>query len=109
MDLEASLNARDRQRMTQGNQVRRALRAHDRGDTATPDQATAALDAHRLKSGPEAGRHAVVSNGVVIRRAETEAGVARALADMLIDCVEGGASVGFTLPLDHGRAEASAR
>jgi ribosomal protein S18 acetylase RimI-like enzyme len=32
--------------------------------------------------------------------------VARALAEVLIDCVEGGASVSFMLPLDIERAEA---
>jgi ribosomal protein S18 acetylase RimI-like enzyme len=40
-----------------------------------------------------------------IRRAGPEEG-ASALADVLIDCTEGGASVGFLLPLDNERAEA---
>ena len=35
-----------------------------------------------------------------------EDGVARALADVLVDCVEGGASIGFMLPFGHDRAEA---
>lgn len=45
-------------------------------------------------------------DGIAIRRAGPDDGVARALADVLIDCVEGGASVGFMLPLEHERAEA---
>jgi len=48
----------------------------------------------------------LVSDPVHIRRAGAEDGVARALANLLIDCVEGGASVGFMLPLEHERAEA---
>jgi GNAT superfamily N-acetyltransferase len=45
-----------------------------------------------------------VSERIGIRRAGLEA--ARALAGVLVDCVEGGASVGFMLPIDHARAEA---
>jgi ribosomal protein S18 acetylase RimI-like enzyme len=41
-----------------------------------------------------------------IRRVGVEEDVARGLADVLVDCVEGGASVGFMLPLDRERAEA---
>ena len=41
-----------------------------------------------------------------IRRAGLEAAVADALADLLIDCVEGGASVGFMLPLPRAKAVA---
>jgi ribosomal protein S18 acetylase RimI-like enzyme len=51
----------------------------------------------------------MVSDGVGIRRVgrdDDDDGVARGLADLLVDCVEGGASVGFMLPLEHQRAEA---
>ena len=41
-----------------------------------------------------------------IRRAVPEAGVDGALAEVLVDCTQGGASVGFMLPLDNERAEA---
>jgi hypothetical protein len=41
-----------------------------------------------------------------IRRAAPDAGMAGALADALVDCTTGGASVGFMLPLDTERAEA---
>jgi ribosomal protein S18 acetylase RimI-like enzyme len=47
-----------------------------------------------------------VSDRVVIRRAGPDDGVAPALAAVLIDCVEGGASVSFMLPLEPERAEA---
>jgi ribosomal protein S18 acetylase RimI-like enzyme len=47
-----------------------------------------------------------VSERIGIRRAGPEEGVARALADLLIDCVDGGASVSFMLPLERERAEA---
>src|SRR5262249_28084416 len=43
---------------------------------------------------------------VHVRRAGPGDGLARALAGVLVDCVEGGASVGFMLPLDAERAEA---
>jgi ribosomal protein S18 acetylase RimI-like enzyme len=43
--------------------------------------------------------------GVRIRRVGVEDGVERGLADVLVDCVEGGASVGFMLPLERERAE----
>ena len=43
---------------------------------------------------------------VRIRRAGVCDGDAGGLADVLIDCVEGGASVGFMLPLTRERAEA---
>lgn len=48
-----------------------------------------------------------MDNGIVVRRVTLAAGLARALADVLIDCVEGGASVGFMLPLEPERAESS--
>lgn len=47
-----------------------------------------------------------MSDWIGIRRAGPEEAIARALADVLIDCVEGGASVSFMLPLEHERAEA---
>jgi GNAT superfamily N-acetyltransferase len=47
-----------------------------------------------------------VIDRVAIRRAGAVAGDAGALAGVLIDCVEGGASVGFMLPLTRERAEA---
>ena len=47
-----------------------------------------------------------MSDQVVIRRAGADAATARALADVLVDSVEGGASVGFMSPLTHDRAEA---
>ncbi|HEY7625480.1 MAG TPA: GNAT family N-acetyltransferase [Ilumatobacteraceae bacterium] len=36
---------------------------------------------------------------------ETGDGIVSGLADVLVDCVEGGASVGFMLPLERERAE----
>ncbi|MGD9703192.1 MAG: N-acetyltransferase family protein [Acidimicrobiia bacterium] len=47
-----------------------------------------------------------MSDRVRIRRAGPDEHLARALADVLIDCVEGGASVSFMLPLGRERAEA---
>jgi GNAT superfamily N-acetyltransferase len=45
--------------------------------------------------------------GVTIRRIrEIDEATALALADVLVDCVEGGASVSFMLPLDRERAAA---
>ncbi len=50
---------------------------------------------------------AIVSDRVGVRRVgPDDDGVVRGLSDVLIDCVEGGASVGFMLPLAHDRAEA---
>jgi ribosomal protein S18 acetylase RimI-like enzyme len=46
-----------------------------------------------------------VDIGIVVRRVTAEAGLAGALAEVLIDCVEGGASVGFMLPFGPERAE----
>jgi GNAT superfamily N-acetyltransferase len=43
---------------------------------------------------------------VTVRRAEPSPQLARDLAEVLVDCVEGGASVGFMLPLELERAEA---
>ena len=39
-----------------------------------------------------------------IRHASPDPAVANALADVLLDCVEGGASVGFMHPLPHAKA-----
>jgi len=39
-----------------------------------------------------------------IRRATSEPAVAEALADVLVDCVEGGASIGFMHPLPRAKA-----
>jgi ribosomal protein S18 acetylase RimI-like enzyme len=47
-----------------------------------------------------------MTDEIAIRRAVAEPGVAEALAGVLIDCTEGGASVGFMLPLDQARAQA---
>ena len=47
-----------------------------------------------------------MSDQIVVRRASAEHGDARALAEVLVDCVDGGASVGFMLPFDVERAEA---
>ena len=41
-----------------------------------------------------------------IRRARSESAEVEALADVLLDCVEGGASVGFMLPLPRSKAVA---
>lgn len=46
------------------------------------------------------------SDQVRIRQAGTREGDIEGLADVLIDVVEGGASVGFMLPINHERAEA---
>ena len=47
-----------------------------------------------------------MSAQIVIRRAGSESGLARALAEVTVDCVEGGASIGFMLPFGLERAEA---
>ena len=49
-----------------------------------------------------------MSDEIVIRRIDADETVARIenLADVLIDCVEGGASVSFMLPLPRGKAVA---
>jgi ribosomal protein S18 acetylase RimI-like enzyme len=46
-----------------------------------------------------------VTDQITIRRAGPHDGTVSALADVLVDCIEGGASVGFMLPFDHARAE----
>jgi len=46
------------------------------------------------------------SDGISIRRASHEPATVEALADVLMDCVEGGASIGFMLPLARSRAVA---
>jgi GNAT superfamily N-acetyltransferase len=47
-----------------------------------------------------------VQERIEIRRAENSPAVVEALADVLIDCVEGGASVSFMQPLARARAVA---
>jgi ribosomal protein S18 acetylase RimI-like enzyme len=47
-----------------------------------------------------------VTEGIAIRSASLSQGDAEALADVLVDSVAGGASVGFMLPFDRQRAEA---
>ena len=47
-----------------------------------------------------------MSDQIVVRRAGADAATVNALADVLVDCVEGGASVGFMSPLTHDRAAA---
>jgi ribosomal protein S18 acetylase RimI-like enzyme len=47
-----------------------------------------------------------MTDAVRIRRVDPHEDVIGALADVLIDCVEGGASVGFMLPMERARAEA---
>jgi ribosomal protein S18 acetylase RimI-like enzyme len=42
---------------------------------------------------------------IVVRQVGSDADVAGGLADVLVDCVEGGASVSFMLPLQRERAE----
>jgi GNAT superfamily N-acetyltransferase len=44
--------------------------------------------------------------GIQIRQVWDEPGLAEALADVLVDCVEGGASIGFMLPLPRVKAAA---
>jgi GNAT superfamily N-acetyltransferase len=43
-------------------------------------------------------------SGYRLRRADADPELIEALADVLIDCVEGGASIGFMLPLTRERA-----
>jgi GNAT superfamily N-acetyltransferase len=45
-----------------------------------------------------------VPDGFIIHRACPEPAVAEALAEVLLDCVEGGASVGFLHPLSRAKA-----
>ena len=47
-----------------------------------------------------------MSDQIVVRRAGADTATVNALADVLVDCVEGGASVGFMSPLTHDRAAA---
>ena len=56
--------------------------------------------------GVDEGVAAELADGIVVRQVGFDADVAGGLADVLVDCVEGGASVSFMLPLDRGRAEA---
>lgn len=72
---------------------------------APPPHTIAIAEIHH---GCLAGRaHAMKTDAVTIRRLErVDAACIRGLADVLIDCVEGGASVSFMLPLTRERAEA---
>lgn len=45
-----------------------------------------------------------MSDQIAVRRAGNDESTIQGLADVLIDCVNGGASVGFMLPFDHDRA-----
>lgn len=45
-----------------------------------------------------------VPEGIRIRRVRSEPPIAESLADVLLDCVEGGASIGFMHPLSRDRA-----
>lgn len=47
-----------------------------------------------------------MSDSIRIHRVGSDPAVAEALADVLLDCVEGGASVGFMLPLSRAKAVA---
>ncbi|MEY2521836.1 MAG: hypothetical protein QOJ66_401 [Ilumatobacteraceae bacterium] len=49
---------------------------------------------------------AELADAIVVRQVGPDAKVASGLATVLVDCVEGGASVSFMLPLSHARAEA---
>src|SRR5689334_472340 len=44
------------------------------------------------------------SNGISIRRATADQATIEALVDVTVDCVEGGASIGFMMPLSRSRA-----
>jgi GNAT superfamily N-acetyltransferase len=50
-----------------------------------------------------------MTNGFRIFRANPEPGLAKALAEVLLDCAEGGASVGFMHPLPRAKAVAFSR
>jgi ribosomal protein S18 acetylase RimI-like enzyme len=52
------------------------------------------------------GVTAEVAGAIIVRQVAPDAPVAAGLADVLVDCVEGGASVSFMLPLKRERAEA---
>jgi len=71
------------------------------------------LNRWRSRLGREMGRiwndvhvTADVAGEIVVRQVGSDAKVAGGLADVLLDCVEGGASVSFMLPLSRERAEA---
>ena len=49
---------------------------------------------------------AELADAIVVRRVDSDASVVSGLVDVLMDCVEGGASVSFMLPLSRERAEA---
>ena len=50
------------------------------------------------------GEHHGMADSFRIRCATADPAIAEALADVLLDCVEGGASVGFMLPLARTKA-----
>ncbi|MBK5333092.1 MAG: GNAT family N-acetyltransferase [Ilumatobacteraceae bacterium] len=52
------------------------------------------------------GVTAELAGGIIVRQVGPDAHVIEGLADVLVDCVEGGASVGFMLPLERERAAA---
>ena len=54
----------------------------------------------------DGGEGGFVPGDVVVRQVTADEELAGPLADVLVDCVEGGASVGFMLPLGRDRAEA---
>ena len=58
-----------------------------------------------MQADVEAEQADVAGTGVDVRPVGPEPDLARALAEVLIDCVEGGASVSFMLPLEQQRAE----
>jgi ribosomal protein S18 acetylase RimI-like enzyme len=51
------------------------------------------------------GVTAELADGIVVRLVGPDANVAAGLADVLVDCVDGGASVSFMLPLEFERAQ----
>ena len=46
-----------------------------------------------------------MGDGAVVRRVDPTEDLSEPLAEILVDCVEGGASVGFMLPLSRERAQ----
>jgi ribosomal protein S18 acetylase RimI-like enzyme len=48
----------------------------------------------------------LVQNQIIVRQVAADEDLVGPLADILVDCVEGGASVGFMLPMGRERAEA---
>ena len=78
----------------------------------TPTATRSGCFKRRRTAGPEwsriwndGGVTAELANGIVVRRVGPGSDVAGGLADVLVDCVAGGASVSFMLPLERERAE----